>query len=103
MPPRVYSERLLHGNIPDEPQSLQIPTGKRAVVRAITLVTYAATLTYFQVTVSGVPVLWLNDVPAWTTKHWELRAVAYADELVQMNCGSGSASWTVNGFLFDDP
>lgn len=102
MPSRVYSERLLHGNTPDDPQSLTVPAGKRAVVRCLTVVTYATVVSYFWLQVAGVPVVWLQEVPAWTTRVFDLRCVAYAGETIAMDTDSGSCSWHVSGFMFND-
>lgn len=102
MAQRVYSERLLIGRSGGATQTLIVPTGKRAVVRFASIVTFSGTADYVVLRVHGVPIVWLDSPTPNATKHYDVRQVAYAGETIEIVTSGGDVAWQVSGFLFAD-
>lgn len=102
MPGRPYSTRFLSAYGPSGRQVYTVPAGKRAVVRMATLTWDRTTVGACWVAVAGV---WAwNATPAGATgsRVQELRATAYAGEVIEIFELLAGMFCTVNGFLFDD-
>lgn len=102
MAPPVYSERFLYGRSTGTTQTLIIPPGRRAVVRFASIVTFYGAAEYVVLRVAGLPVIWLQTPTQDVTKHWDLRCVAYAGDLLELLTAGGDVAWHVSGFLFSD-
>lgn len=99
---RIYSERFLHGRAVTATQSLLVPTGKRAVIRFLTVCTFDQSGLNFNFRVAGTPVVFLHDPAVWTERRFDLRLVAYAGEAIEVITDGADISWHVSGFLFAD-
>lgn len=103
MPARVYSERLLVGrSVGGTTQTLTVPSGRRVVVRFVSVATFSVAAPYVAVKVAGQSVVWISPTATESTRHYDVRAVAYAGESVEILTGGGDVAWHVSGFMFTD-
>jgi hypothetical protein len=97
---RPYTERILSVITTGVWVGYRVPTGYRAVVRSIIAIGATAS-SGIQVRVAGVLVYIHTFQAAGTYEHADLRATAYAGELVEASI-SGSSSVVVTAYVFQD-
>lgn len=102
MPTSVYSTRFLNGRSGGTTQTLIVPTGKRAVVRFVSIITFVGTTDFVVVKAAGQAIVWLNTPTPQVTKHYDVRCVVYAGEAIEIVTDGGDVAWHVSGFLFGD-
>jgi hypothetical protein len=99
---KVYSERFVEVGGVGVTKSYVVPNGKRAVVRGLAYGCYLSTGSLVWLGVNG---MWpyLVRIPGDTGGGFQdMRAVAYAGELITI-ASSGSQVWAhCAGYLFDD-
>lgn len=102
MPARVYSERLLVGRSGGTTQTLIVPAARRVVVRYIAIVTFLGTPSFVVVKAAGQGIVWLDTPTQHVTRHYDVRAVVYAGESIEIVTSGGDVAWHVSGFMFTD-
>jgi len=99
----VYSERLISHEGLGNLFTWTVPSGKRAVVRAVDGVSFSGTDGAVDCRVAGVLICALRFQAPGESRHWDTRAVAYAGEVVQLATGGQDVAATVSGYVFADP
>lgn len=99
---RIYSERFLLGLRTNGGQSYEVPAGRRAVIRSLSLQTFSSGSGTLYLAVAGATLM------AWSPgakmdRHIDLRLVVYEGESIDLSCdGSLTCAWCCSGYLFDD-
>lgn len=103
MPRPVYSTRFLIGQASSPAQSITVPSGFRAVIRCVTVVTFHEEVAYWYFSVAGITIVGLNDVPVRNNRVIDLRVTAYAGDELAFVAGPDLVAWSVSGYLLADP
>lgn len=99
----VYTTRFLYTEGPGATKTYTVPDGKRAVVRSVFFMAYAAAGMTFWVTVHGITVVYWSNQAVTAYNSLDVRLVAYERETIQLLTTGPDARAMVTGFLFDDP
>lgn len=99
----IYSTRFLTGQFITGTYAYTVPSGMRAVLKTIDVVTQDASAGQFSVQVAGSDVYAAN-IPAGplTLFQWRGMAVCYAGEAIAFTA-TEIAAFALNGYLFQDP
>lgn len=99
---RTYSVRFCHGRGATVKSDFQVPPGRRAVVRFLSINAFAGTSNYAYMEVAGVPVVYWQTPAQFSTRTYDGRWTAYAGEWVTVAAAGEDVAFHASGFLFDD-
>jgi hypothetical protein len=99
----LYSVRFIAYYGANGALTYQVPAGKRAVVRDVTVASYVAGTSVGAVRVATFAVWAAQLTGAYQSAHVDCRWVAYGGEVIEASTGTVACSVFVNGYLFEDP
>jgi hypothetical protein len=103
MPWPVYSERLLASADQNVWVNWMVPAGMRCIVKSVVVVNGLANPATVHVVVGGVYALLVSFPAAIETYSYDMAAVAYAGEFLQLVNVGTSANTRLDGYLLNDP
>jgi len=99
---RCHSVRFMSGFLTNEKETYTVPEGYRAVVRHLALVSWGENAAAY-LTVHGA-VVWILSLPAANDFFFQdVRFTAYERETISISLYTAQQTYSVDGFLFEDP
>lgn len=101
MPPRVYTTRFIHGEAVGK-YTLEVPAGRRAVVKSVSMINVGAGQSSVGLAVHGVYVVSFILPVQYKTEYVSLSSVAYEHETIRLEINALPAQVMVTGYLYED-
>lgn len=103
MASRCYSVRFMIGRGGNRAETFTVPEGRRAVVRHIHVVGWGLEPVDVYLQVHGIFLISTRVTGPQIPIDLELRETAYERETIEVLIDGPDASYSVNGFLYEDP